>query len=216
MSTQPAADGRVQAFLEKTTTTPATDQINAGCYIFRRSVIARIPADRPVSVERETFPGLLKGGARVFGHVDSSYWLDLGTPAAFVQGSTDLVTGLAPTSALPKAATHDCEHLSLSGADIAYDAVLTGGVTVGSRAVVGPGAHLNKSVIFDDVVIGSGARVDRSVIGRGARVGAGAVVVDAVIGDGAVVGAGCELLHGARVWPHVVLPDNGIRFSALN
>ena len=211
-----AADGRVQAFLEKTTKTPATDQINAGCYIFRRSVIARIPADRPVSVERETFPGLLKGGARVFGHVDSSYWLDLGTPAAFVQGSTDLVTGLAPTSALPKAATHDCEHLSLSGADIAYDAVLTGGVTVGARAVVGPGAQLNRSVIFDDAVIGSGARVDGSVVGRGARVGPGAVVVDAVIGDGAVVGAGCELLHGARVWPHVVLADNGIRFSAPN
>jgi len=57
-------------------------------------------------------------------------------------------------------------------------------------------------VIFDDAVIGSGARVDRSVVGRGARVGAGAVVVNAVVGDGAVVGAGCELLHGARVWPH--------------
>ena len=98
-----ATDGRVQAFLEKTTKTPATDQINAGCYIFRRSVIAGIPADRPVSVERETFPGLLRAGARVFGHVDRSYWLDLGTPAAFVQGSTDLVAGVAPTAALPKA-----------------------------------------------------------------------------------------------------------------
>ena len=92
--------------------------------------------------------------------------------------------------------------------------MLTGGVTVGTRAVVGPGAHLNKSVIFDDAVIGAGARVDGSVVGRGARVGAGAVVVNAVIGDGAVVGAGCELLHGARLWPGIVLPDNGIRFSA--
>lgn len=158
----------------------------------------------------------MRGGARVFGHVDSSYWLDLGTPAAFIQGSTDLVAGVAPTAALPKAATHDCEYLNLPGSDIAYDAVLTGGVTVGARAVVGPGARLNKSVIFDDAVIGSDARVDCSVVGRGARVGAGAVIVDAVIGDGAVVGAGCELLHGARVWPEVELPDNGIRFSALN
>ncbi len=89
-------DGRVKAFLEKTEN-PPTDQINAGCYVFKRSVIEDIPAGRVVSVERETFPGLLAAGARVFGHVDSTYWLDLGTPAAFVRGSADLVTGVAPT-----------------------------------------------------------------------------------------------------------------------
>ena len=59
-----------------------TDQINAGCYIFRRSVIDQIPADRPVSVERETFPGLLEAGRTVVGWVDPGYWLDLGTPLA--------------------------------------------------------------------------------------------------------------------------------------
>jgi dTDP-glucose pyrophosphorylase len=96
------ADGRVQAFLEKTDN-PPTDQINAGCYVFKRSVLEAIPAGRVVSVERETFPGLLASGARVFGHVDTTYWLDLGTPAAFVKGSADLVTGIAPTAALPGA-----------------------------------------------------------------------------------------------------------------
>jgi mannose-1-phosphate guanylyltransferase len=40
------------------------------------------------------------------------------------------------------------------------------------------------------------------------------VLHDAVIGDGAVVGARCELRDGLRVWPGVVLPDGGIRFSA--
>lgn len=55
------ADGRVTAFLEKTEN-PPTDQINAGCYVFRREVIERIPTGRPVSVERETFPGLLRDG----------------------------------------------------------------------------------------------------------------------------------------------------------
>ena len=65
------------------------------------AVIEDIPAGRVVSVERETFPGLLAANARVFGHIDSTYWLDLGTPAAFVRGSADLVTGVAPTAALP-------------------------------------------------------------------------------------------------------------------
>lgn len=71
------ADGRVTAFLEKTDN-PPVDQINAGCYVFRRPVIDDIPAGRPVSVERETFPGLLASGARVQGHVDDSYWLEIG------------------------------------------------------------------------------------------------------------------------------------------
>ena len=56
-----------------------------------------IPPGRAVSVERETFPGLLASGAHLHAHVDASYWLDLGTPAAFIQGSADLVRGLAPS-----------------------------------------------------------------------------------------------------------------------
>ncbi|MGH8860944.1 MAG: nucleotidyltransferase family protein, partial [Jatrophihabitantaceae bacterium] len=88
--------GRVTAFLEKTDA-PPTDQINAGTYVFRRSVVDTIPAGRPVSVERETFPGLLADGARVCGVVDTTYWRDLGRPADFVAGSADLVLGRVPS-----------------------------------------------------------------------------------------------------------------------
>ncbi|HEV3361641.1 MAG TPA: NDP-sugar synthase [Pseudonocardiaceae bacterium] len=203
------ADGRVTAFLEKTDN-PPTDQINAGCYIFRRSVIDAIPAGRPVSVERETFPGLLASGARVQGYVDSSYWLDLGTPEAFVRGSADLVRGIAPSAAL---SGRPDERLVLPGATVAADAVLTGGTTIGAGATVGAGARIDGAVVFDNAVIAAGAVVERSVIGVGARIGAGAVLRDTVIGDGAVIGARCELLHGARVWPGVELPEAGVRFS---
>lgn len=91
----PTVGDRVTAFLEKPQTPEeiVTDQINAGCYIFRRSVIDQIPADRPVSVERETFPGLLEAGRTVVGWVDPGYWLDLGTPLAFARGSADIVLG---------------------------------------------------------------------------------------------------------------------------
>ena len=53
--------GRVLEFVEKSDD-PPTNAINAGCYVFRRSVIDAIPTGRPVSVERETFPGLLSVG----------------------------------------------------------------------------------------------------------------------------------------------------------
>ncbi|MGH3912768.1 MAG: sugar phosphate nucleotidyltransferase [Pseudonocardiaceae bacterium] len=205
-----SAGGRVLEFLEKTDR-PPTDQINAGCYVFRREVIDSIPAGRAVSVERETFPGMLAAGLRIQAHVDSSYWLDLGTPAAFVRGSADLVRGLAPSPALPGPVG---EALLLSGARVHPDASVGGGSVVGAGAVVQRGAQVIGSVLMDCAVVGPGAHLERSVLGVGARAGADTVLHDALVGDGAIVGARCELRAGLRLWPGMVLPDGAVRFSA--
>lgn len=204
------ADGRVTAFLEKDPE-PVSDQINAGTYVFRRPLIDLIPTGRPVSVERETFPGLLAAGARVIGHVDETYWRDLGRPADFVAGSADLVLGLAPSPALPGPTG---SALVLPGARVDPNALLSGGTTVGRDAVVWAGAIVDGSVLFDGATVGPGAVVRRSVLGYGAVVGAGAVLEDAVVGDRSRIGDRVELLGGARVWPDVTLPDGAIRFSS--
>lgn len=204
-------NGRVQAFLEKPSTPEeiVTDLINAGCYVFKRSVIEQIPSGRVVSVERETFPGLLSSGAQVRGVVDNGYWLDLGTPLAFVQGSKDLVLGIAPSPAV--AQTGDA--LVLEGAQIAQSARIDGGSSVGRNAVVAPDAHVSGSVLFDGAVIGAGARVVGSIVGAGARIGEGCELHGVVVGDGAVIGARNELRDGARVWPGIELPETSIRYS---
>ncbi|MDK8890952.1 NDP-sugar synthase [Corynebacterium macclintockiae] len=204
------ADGRVSAFLEKTED-PPTDQINAGSYVFNRSVIEKIPAGRPVSVEREIFPGLLESGARVFGHVDQAYWRDMGTPTDFVRGSSDLVRGIAPS---PLLAGRNGESLVDESSAIAGGALLLGGTVIGRGVEVGGGARVEESVIFDGVQIEAGATVERCVIAAGVRIGARAHLVDCVIGEGAVIGARCELRDGLRVWPGVNLPDGGVRFSS--
>lgn len=202
--------GRVLEFLEKTDD-PPTDQINAGCYVFRRDLIDGIPPGRPVSVELETFPGLLAAGAHLQAHVDSSYWLDLGTPAAFVQGSADLVRGTAPSAALPGPAG---EALLLDGSRVDSGARVDGGSTIGRGAEVAAGAVVTGSVLMAGARVAEDAEVVRTVLGVGATVGRGAVLHGAVIGDGATVGAGCELLDGLRLWPGVHLPDGALRFSA--
>ena len=204
-----AADGAVQAFREKDPD-PVSDQINAGAYVFSRSVIDSIPTGRAVSVERETFPGLLTDGARVFGHLDQSYWRDLGTPADFVAGSADLVRGIAPSGALPGPTG---PALVLPGASVAPDAQLSAGTTVGAGCVVGAGAVIEGSVLFDGARIAEGAVVRSSIIGHSALVGARTVLVDAVIGARARIGARVELLGGARVWPDVELSEGSVRFS---
>jgi mannose-1-phosphate guanylyltransferase len=203
------SEGMVTAFLEKTQD-PPTDQINAGCYVFKREVIDRIPKGRALSVEREVFPGLLSDGLRVCGYVDSSYWRDMGTPDDFVRGSADLVRGIAPSPAL---GGQRGEMLVHDGAAVAPGALLIGGTVVGRGAEIGAGARLDGAVIFDGAQIGAGAVIERSIIGFGARIGPRALIRDGVIGDGADIGARCELLRGARVWPGVTIPDGGIRYS---
>jgi mannose-1-phosphate guanylyltransferase len=203
------SDDRVTAFLEKTQD-PPTDQINAGCYVFKRSVIEEIPKDRALSVEREVFPKLLAEGRKVCGYVDATYWRDMGTPEDFVRGSADLVRGIAPSPAL----THQRgEKLVHDGASVAPGALLIGGTVIGRGAEIAGGARLDGAVIFDGVKVGAGAVIERSIIGFGAHIGPRALIRDGVIGDGADIGARCELLRGARVWPGITIPDGGIRFS---
>ncbi len=202
--------GRVTAFLEKTQD-PPTDQINAGCYVFDREIIDRIPRGREVSVEREVFPNLLSDGVKMCGYVDATYWRDMGTPEDFVRGSADLVRGIAPSPALGDRRGESLVH---DGASVAPGALLIGGTVVGRGAEIGPGARLDGAVIFDGAKVEAGSVIERSIIGAGARIGPRALIRDGVIGDGADIGARCELLRGARVWPGVVLPDCGIRYSS--
>lgn len=204
-------EDRVVAFLEKTED-PPSDQINAGCYVFERNVIDRIPQGREVSVEREVFPALLADGdCKIYGYVDASYWRDMGTPEDFVRGSADLVRGIAPSPALRG---HRGEQLVHDGAAVSPGALLIGGTVVGRGAEIGPGTRLDGAVIFDGVRVEAGCVIERSIIGFGARIGPRALIRDGVIGDGADIGARCELLSGARVWPGVFLPDGGIRYSS--
>jgi mannose-1-phosphate guanylyltransferase len=203
------AGGRVTAFLEKTPD-PVTDQINAGCYVYRRGAIDEIPPGRAVSVERETFPGLIADGRIVMGYLDNSYWLDVGTPEAFVRGCCDLVLGRLASPATPAVTG---EALVLPGASVDDTAGITGGSTVGARAVVGPGATVAGSVLFDGAAVAAGARISGSVVGRDARVDSDTVLDGVVIGDGASVAAGNELRSGLRVWPGVELGPLSVRFS---
>lgn len=182
--------GNVTAFLEKATH-PVSRQINAGCYVFTRAVIDQIPPGVVVSVERQTFPELLAGGARVLGHVDDSYWIDVGTPQALCRASADLVLGVA-TSQAYRDAPATCA--TTPSSTVAPTATLTAGSFVGAEASVGPGAEVTGSVVFARASIGAGAVIENSVIGTGARIGAGAVLKDCAVGNLAEVPPGSRLV----------------------
>ena len=181
--------GRVTGFMEKSEN-PVTNQVNAGCYVFRRDVIDLIPAGKVVSVERETFPSLVEEGRLVVGFVDTAYWRDVGTPAALVAASRDLVLGVADSPALtaPKG-----EFRVLDGASVDPDATLEGGTLVDTGAWIERGAKVSGSVVMSGAVVGEDAVVVDSVIGPSAVVGRSAQLRDVTLGDEATVGAGGRL-----------------------
>ena len=206
--------GRVTAFLEKPQT-PAeivTHQINAGTYVFSRHIIDAIPADRPVSVERETFPGLLAAKAHLVGWVEDSYWLDLGNPLAFAKGSRDVVTGAAPAGAMSSSPAGAA--LILGNAAVDPSAVVDGGSTIGPGATVEAGAIVSGSVVMERAHIAAGAVVVDSIIGRGAFIGTSTSLTGTVVADGARIGAHNELPMGSRVFPGTVIGDTVIRTSS--
>ncbi len=207
------ANGRVLAFLEKPQRPEdiVTHQINAGCYVFSRRIIDAIPAERVVSVERETFPELLATGAPVFAWIEDAYWLDLGNPLAFAQGSRDLVTGKAPSAAVPGPTG---SALLLASAFVDPSATVDGGSCIGIGARIGANAVVSGSVVMDGAVIGDCARIENSIIGRNAVIGDHTSAVDSVIADRAHVGARNEFAPGTRVFPDAVIGDIAIRISS--
>ena len=161
--------GRVTAFNEKMEN-PPTNIINAGCYIFNRGIIDSIPVGKVISVERETFPQLLASGAKVFGFVDKSYWLDIGTPAALLKASRDLVFEMSK------------DFLALPESVIASDAILTGGSVVGRRSRIESSAQVDGSVIGENAIVGVGARLKDCFVADGFEVPAHVIAVDNYFG----------------------------------
>jgi len=161
--------GRVTAFNEKMEN-PPTNIINAGCYIFNREIIDSIPFGKVISVERETFPQLLSNGAKVFGFIDKSYWLDIGTPAALLKASRDLVFEM------------NKQFLALAASVIAADAVISGGSVIGRGSRIENLAHVDGSVIGENAVVGAGARLTNCFVADGFQVPANVIAVDNYFG----------------------------------
>lgn len=181
--------GRVTAFVEKSDN-PVTNQINGGCYVFRRRVIEEIPPGQVVSVERETFPRLVEQGHLVVGYVDTGYWRDVGTPEALLAASRDLVRGIAPSPAVPGG---PAERRVLDGASVDATATIEGGSLVAEGAWIERNARVTGSVVMAGAVVGQDAEVVDSIVGPSAVVGRSASLRGVTLGDEATVGAGSRL-----------------------
>lgn len=212
------AGGRVLSFLEKPRPEEIdTDLINAGMYVLEPDVLDLIPPGRPVSIEREVFPALVEDAA-VYGVALRGYWLDVGTPDAYLQAHRDVLERNFRTE-VGDALGGDYT-LVEDGADVSPEARLVPPVFVGARAVVEAGARIGSlAVIGAGARVGAGAAIEAAVIGAGAIVGAETTVTGSIVGEHADIGDRCDVGGlsvvgpGARVGARNML-DHGIRIAA--
>jgi mannose-1-phosphate guanylyltransferase len=218
-------DDSVAAFVEK----PAPDQIdskliNAGVYILERDVLAMMgPAGTNMSIERDVFPALV--GKGLFGFRAVGYWLDIGTPERYLEGTFDILEGNVRTNAglrLQDAgrALADgarVEGLVVAPALVGRGSVIGAGAIVGGRAVigrdvtVGEGALVESSVLLDGSSVGARSTVRSSIVGPRAQVGDDCQISGgAVLGEGVRIGPGNTLEVGARIFPGVILSDGAV------
>jgi NDP-sugar pyrophosphorylase family protein len=199
------ADGNVQRFLEK----PGEDEItcntiNAGIYILEPDTFDRIPRDTAWSIERSFFPSLIERGETFVAYVYGGYWIDIGTPAKYLQVHRDIMDGRysAPPfagAARPAAWISDGakvdEGVELRGPCFVDEgAVLKAGARILPYSVIGRQTHVDEAAVIDGAIvwpngwIGREASVRGSILGRNCHIGRNvAIEHDVVLGDKTVI-----------------------------
>ncbi len=220
---QCGSDHAVQQFIEKPEPGAATTNlINAGAYVLEHDVLDDMaPAGTNISIERDVFPQLI--GRGLFGYAGSGYWLDIGTPERYLQGTFDILEGQVQTELGRRLAAASSALIEIGSSmegnvvapaviqrrcEVALDA------TIGPLAVLGPGvsigerAVVERSVVLEGSTIGAGSTVRSAIVGPRVRIGEGCRIEgDVVLGEGAVVGSGNVVEPGARIFPGVELPE---------
>jgi mannose-1-phosphate guanylyltransferase len=188
------ADGHVLRFLEKPKPEETScKNINAGTYILEPAVLDLIPKGENHSFEYGLFPSLLKRGEAFFAHVPPrTYWIDIGTPARYLQAHQDLLANRVSRIHIKErhgsfdSATHaEIDELSM----IADDCTIKPGAQI-INSVLGRGcyieerARIENSVIWSHTRVGTAAEVNGAIVARGCHIGRSTVVASgAVLGD---------------------------------
>jgi mannose-1-phosphate guanylyltransferase len=165
-------DGQVIRFVEKPPRDQApTNNINAGTYIFEPRALDHIADVGRVSVERDTFPALAQAG-ELYAMVDGAYWLDTGTPQAYLQANVDILNGRQGMHEFTDIVNCSWRHAS---------------------ATVDASATLTNSVVDSDCVVGAHVVLEETVLLPGAIVQSNCVIRSSIIGPGAVIGRYSQL-----------------------
>ena len=194
------ASSNIQRFLEK----PGEDEItcntiNAGIYVLEPETFERIPKDTAWSIERSFFPSLIERGETFVAYIYDGYWIDIGTPAKYLQVHKDIMdgrysappfVGAANTAFVAEGARIEADVEMQGPCFVDEGAVVKAGARILPYSVIGRQTHVEEAAVIEDSIIwpngwiGREAHVSGSILGRNCHIGRNAVVSPgAVLGD---------------------------------
>jgi mannose-1-phosphate guanylyltransferase len=221
-----STSAEVTEFVEK----PAPDQIDtnnisAGAYVLERAVLDMLEPGHPASIERDVFPRLV--GEGLYGCVSRGYWLDIGTPERYLQGTWDILEATVETAVADRMGdTYLCVEQSVesrgriipsalveSGCRIGDGARIGGRVVLEHGVTVGTNTTIERSVVMQGTEIGNNCTLNGCIVAGGVRIGDHCTIDGmSVLGEGVTIGDGNVVSNGARVFPGVELPDGALLF----
>ncbi len=199
---------QVSQFIEKAPRGQApSNLINAGIYVLDPKIFKRIPAGRPVSIEREIFPKLAEEGS-LFGHEFKEVWMDIGKPRDYLKANWILLDyeekkrEIGNDVNLGEEATLNDPVIVDSGVEIGQQSKIGPYAIIGRESVLGRDVILENSIVFSDAVISDYASVKGAVIGEGATIGRRAKISEGcVIGDYTTVQDNIKISKDVTVCP---------------
>jgi NDP-sugar pyrophosphorylase family protein len=188
------SDGRICRFLEK----PKADQItcntiNAGTYILDPKVLTYIPKNEYFMFEYGVFPSLLAKRENFFAHIpNNAYWLDIGTPARYLQANQDLINNRVERIKIEN---------RRGNFDSADNAEIDDRSSVADNCIIKQGAQIINSVLGEGCYIEEKARIENSVVWSNTRIGSSAQL------SSCVIGRGCHIGRNVSIGSNVTLGD---------
>jgi NDP-sugar pyrophosphorylase family protein len=158
----------------------------AGVWVLEPSVFSYL-SGRPAGLETELLPRLIEEGS-VFGCVQDVSWITIDTPRRYWESCMAMVRNglfsedwdVAPVA--PKGNGRSAASVYAGKRTrLAAQARFRGYVVLGSGCKVKRGAHLQNSVLWDDVEVPAGARLVNTIVTEGVSLPDGANIEDRVV-----------------------------------
>ena len=170
---------------------PTSDLASMGIYIFNYKTLRKYLIEDAKNEKsshdfgKDIIPAMLNSGKKMMAYEYKGYWKDVGTIASLHQANMDLlkegttIEEISSTNRLYSEDTNSHPQYIGANSDVRNSLINQGAI------VLGDAIH---SVISNEVLIGPGSHVENSVVMTGAKIGKNAKVYNAVVAPGSIVG----------------------------
>lgn len=183
--------GRIDRFVEKPKEF-VSNKINAGLYIFNKSILNRIQPDVATSIERVTFPSMAADGQLHAMDLDG-YWMDIGQPVDYLRGLSLFLQWSRDKTE---------QSVNIEASRIVGNVLIDKSAIIGRDCLIGPDVCIGPNVIIED-----GLLIKRSTILAGTRLKSHSRLDNCIVGWNCVIGKWVQMENTCVLAENVTIED---------